>query len=271
MKKHLLLILLFVTTVCNANHKIKLYLEKKDNTTINVYVDNDEFCPMSVKINFELINLKAREENNHIYIVDAHTKKQLITTLKVVKKEKPYKFSYTYWTNYGNYYNDKYDINYQYNLPYKSSKKFRVYQGYNGSFSHQNENALDFTMPVGTEIMAIREGIVIKVIDSNNINCERRECMKYNNSIIIYHSDGTFAEYAHIKQNGSKVKIGNKVAKGQLIGYSGNVGWSTGPHLHLVVFKQKLDKRETLKTKFKIGNGTKIEYLIEKKRYSRKY
>lgn len=91
------------------------------------------------------------------------------------------------------------------------------------------------------------------------------------NLIIIYHPDGTFAEYAHIKQNGSIVNIGDKVNQGEIIGYSGNVGWSTGPHLHLVVFLQKLNKRETLKTKFKTGNGDIIEYLGEKKEYIRNY
>ena len=126
-------------------------------------------------------------------------------------------------------------------------------------------------MPIGTELMAVREGVVVKVIDKNSKNCGKEECKKYNNLIIIYHPDGTFAEYTHIKQNGSKVKVGDKVSKGQLIGYSGNIGWSTGPHLHLVVFNQNLKNRKTLKTKFKIGDGSIIEYLAEKEEYSRNY
>ena len=169
------------------------------------------------------------------------------------------------------FYKTDYDKNYIYALPYPISNKFKIDQAYNGKLSHQNENSLDFTMPVGTNITAVRDGIIIKVVDENNKNCGTQACKKYNNFILIYHPDGTFAEYSHIKQNGSKVKVGEKVLKGQTIAYSGNTGWSTGPHLHLVIFQQKLMERKTLQTQFMTGNGEKVEYLMEKKEYSKNY
>jgi len=270
MKNYLLLTFFLITTIVKAENNIKVYYEKTDNG-YNIYADNNEFCPSSIKIKFSVTNLNINGGNNNIYIVNPKQKKQLLTSLKVSIKGRAYKLSYKYWTNYGNHNDNEYDESYEYNLPFKTSSRFKLYQGYNGSFSHRNQNALDFTMPVGTEINAIRGGIVIRVIDKNNKNCEKEECKKYNNFIIIYHKDGTFAEYTHIKKNGSKVKIGEQISKGQLIGYSGNVGWSTGPHLHLVVFKQKLKKRETIKTKFLTENGKKTEYLVEKNEYSRNY
>ena len=270
MKNYILLIFLFTTTACMAEHKVKTYFEKTDNG-YNIYADNSEVCPVSIRIEFKVKNLRIEGGNNRVYVVEPLKKKQLLTSLKTIKKGKPYSLSFNSLTNYGNHNKNSYDRNYAYNLPYKSSNTFKIDQGYNGAFSHNNENSLDFKMPIGTELMAIREGIVVKVVDNNNKNCARKECEQYNNLIMIYHPDGTFAEYAHIKQEGSVVKVGDKVSKGQLIGYSGNVGWSTGPHLHLVVFKQKLKERETLKTKFKTEDGTKNQYLIEKQEYTRNY
>ncbi|MDB9990051.1 M23 family metallopeptidase [Flavobacteriales bacterium] len=270
MKNYLLLTFILITSLCKAEHKVKIYYEQIENG-YNIYADNDEFCPVSVKVDFNVTNLNINGGNNNVYVVNAKGKKQLLTSLKVSKNGKAYKFSFKYWTNYGKHNNKEYDNDYIYDLPFKTSNQFKIYQGYNGTFSHQNENSLDFTMPVGTELTAVREGVVIKVIEKNKKNCGKEECKKYNNLIIIYHPDGTFAEYAHVKHNGSKVKVGDKISKGQLIGYSGNVGWSTGPHLHLVVFNQNLENRETLKTKFKTGDGNTSEYLSEKKVYSRNY
>lgn len=264
-----LIAFLFLTSICKAEIKIKLYYEQTNNG-YKVFVDNDEFCPISVNLNFTVTNLLIEGGNNKIYVVDAKKNKQLITTLTMINDNKPYKMSYQYKSNYGSVLIAKFDENYIYDLPFKSNENYLVNQGYNGTFSHQNENSLDFLMPVGTEITAVREGIVINVIDSNNKNCPTKDCIKFNNVVLIYHSDNTFSEYAHLKFKGAKVKIGDTVSKGQVIGYSGNVGWSSGAHLHLVIFKQGIEKRETLKTKFKIEEGV-IEFLIENKNYLRKY
>ncbi len=74
------------------------------------------------------------------------------------------KFSYKYKTALGDITIKKYDTSFAYDLPFQKGKLFRVYQGYNGVFSHQNEKAIDFTMPEGTEILAAREGMVVQIV-----------------------------------------------------------------------------------------------------------
>jgi murein DD-endopeptidase MepM/ murein hydrolase activator NlpD len=146
-----------------------------------------------------------------------------------------------------------------------------VFQGYNGSFSHQNEKALDFTMPEGTEVVAAREGVVIKVLQDNTESCPREECKKFNNYVSVYHSDGTFGIYNHIKYMGSLVKVGDTVKKGDHIALSGNTGFTSGPHLHFVCYIPGVPMPTTVATFFRTDNGSKKELLVEKKTYLKNY
>ena len=54
----------------------------------------------------------------------------------------------------------------------------------------------------------------------------------YGNCVIIRHSDGTRAIYGHLKYGSIKVKEGQTVKQGQVVGQIGDSGLSTGPHLH---------------------------------------
>lgn len=253
-----------------AQVNLKVYYEETDNG-FQVLADNGEYCPVSIDIQFKLTNLKSTEDKDKIFVVPAQTKGHILTNLEIVNPRKGYKFNFGTRYNYGDHTQTEYDTEFGYYLPFKKGEAFPIFQGYNGRFSHLNENALDFTMPVGTEIYAARGGIVTNIVEKNNKNCAKPSCAEFNNYITIYHEDGTFAEYTHIKKNGAKVKVGDKVEIGQHIGYSGNVGYSSGPHLHFIVYLMRLQDRETLETKFLVGDGSIGELLQEKNTYQRDY
>ena len=236
---------------------------KKIENGYDIVASNENIYPVSIKYTFKLTNLTPSTKET-IFVIPANSKDFKVLSLKQTRKGKPYTFTFTTLYNQGDHFKKDYDKDYEYYLPLKKGDSFKLYQGYNGSFSHTNENALDFTMPVGTEIYAAREGIVTNVTEHNDKTCGKPKCIEFNNLIRIYHSDGTFAEYTHIKKDGALVNVGEKVEKGQHIGYSGNVGFSTGPHLHFVVYFQRLEKMETVKTKFLIGDGKLEDNLIEK-------
>lgn len=59
----------------------------------------------------------------------------------------------------------------------------------------------------------------------------------YGNRITINHNNGYWTTYAHLSRYAAGVTVGSTVARGQIIGYVGSTGWSTGPHLHFEVWK----------------------------------
>lgn len=131
------------------------------------------------------------------------------------------------------------DDDHLYSLPYSSGRSYRVIQGYGSRFSHTGleEFAIDLDMPVGTPVHAARAGVVARVQESHTKGCWQDGCGRYANFIVILHSDGTTGEYYHLKKNGALVEVGDSVAQGQKIGYSGNTGHSTMPHLHFAVYR----------------------------------
>ncbi len=267
MKKFILVLFLGIVGKALGQIDAKIYYEKTENG-YSVYGDNHELCEVSIELNFTLVNLESDIGAKKIIVLPAQSQKIKVASLTVINSKSMYKFSYTTLMNWGNHYLDKYDIDYVYQLPFQAGEKYKIGQGYNGNFSHQNQNALDFTMPVGTLITAARGGTVVAVTQKHYKTCAQKSCAEFNNYITIQHSDGTFAEYTHIKQNGALVKKGDKVTMGQPLAKSGNVGWSNGPHLHFVVYIQRLTQRETLKTKFQTLNGV-ISQLEEKVIYER--
>ena len=86
-------------------------------------------------------------------------------------------------------------------------------------------NGMDFTAPPGTPIYATGDGTVTKVGLGSG----------YGKMVIIEHGFGYKTYYAHMSKYNTKV--GRKVKRGEIIGYVGNTGLSSGPHLHYEVWK----------------------------------
>lgn len=85
---------------------------------------------------------------------------------------------------------------------------------------------LDFSAPVGTEVYATGDGVVEEIEDI---------AWGYGKNIVINHGFGYKTRYAHL--SAFKVKVGQKISRGQVIGLVGNTGKSTGAHLHYEVEK----------------------------------
>jgi hypothetical protein len=123
------------------------------------------------------------------------------------------------------------------NTPLTPGFEATVVQGQNGDFSHfgSSRHAVDFEVPEGTSVTAALPGIVIQVFEESDTGCDDVSCADLGNHIILDHGDGTKSLYWHLLHEGVHVEVGEQVAQGQVIGLSGNTGFSTDPHLHFAV------------------------------------
>jgi len=99
-------------------------------------------------------------------------------------------------------------------------------------------------MLIGTKIVAIRSGIVVKVIESfEDLESGTVDHVDEVNIINIKHDDGSEAQYVYLTLNGALKNEGDSVVQGEIIVLGGNTGKTTGPHLHFQVI-QPLTKCE---------------------------
>jgi len=133
----------------------------------------------------------------------------------------------------------EFDLDHRYRVPLATDQPVSIGQGFGGAFSHDalhSRYAIDFALPVGTDVHAARGGTVMDVeryFHRAGNNPERDGPRA--NYVRILHDDGSMAVYAHLDYNAVLVRPGERVEAGQIIGRSGNTGFSTGPHLHFAV------------------------------------
>lgn len=269
MRVFLLLIFLCLSAASQAQGNLKISVRKEGGNTV-FYADNEEWCPVSVQLKLETENFEIDGFGDGIFVVPAGAGRYRLFGLTRMEKGKT-SYSYTYKAVFGDVRQVSWDRNYLYDLPYSEGRRVRVEQGYNRWFSHRNENSLDFNLPEGSEVRAARAGTVVAVVQEYSQSCLREECKKMVNHILVYHDDGTLADYSHLQYQGARVTVGDRVATGQLLGISGHTGYTRGPHLHFSVFLPGFASRRTLTTRFRINKGDQTGYLREGLSYLKKY
>lgn len=98
------------------------------------------------------------------------------------------------------------------------------------AYNGKGHNGIDFRASVGTNIKSALSGTIEGIGNTDTVP----GCYSYGKWILVRHDNGLSTLYAHLSL--IKVTVGQRVSTGEVIGYSGNTGYSTGPHLHFGVY-----------------------------------
>jgi len=115
------------------------------------------------------------------------------------------------------------------------SVRITQYFGYtkfalSGAYSGNAHNGVDFGAPVGTKIYAPLTGTIRNVGNTDLVP----GCYSWGQWLLIDHPNGLSSMFAHL--SATAVQPGQKVKTGDVVGYVGNTGYSTGPHLHYTLY-----------------------------------
>jgi murein DD-endopeptidase MepM/ murein hydrolase activator NlpD len=152
-----------------------------------------------------------------------------------------------------------------YRLPFARAKSFFVSQAYPDQQTHgdpASHYAIDFVMPVGSDVYAARGGVVMEVASQyfrSGTQLERDGPRA--NIVRILHDDGTFGLYAHLNWGAIRVVPGQRVETGEYIADSGNTGFSTGPHLHFAVQRNAGGRLVSVPVEFLGAGGAAVSVM----------
>lgn len=99
-----------------------------------------------------------------------------------------------------------------------------------GAYKGNGHNGVDFRASSGTKVKTSLTGTVVAVGNTDEV----KGCYSYGKYVLVKHNNGLSTLYAHLSF--VSVSEGDNVITGDTIGYSGNTGYSTGPHLHFTVY-----------------------------------
>lgn len=104
-------------------------------------------------------------------------------------------------------------------------------------YKGKEHKGIDLVGPNSTfdYIVAHSDGTVVAVVSNINYNTSKSGKRTYGNYVKIKHDNGMYTIYAHLKYGSVAVKNGDRVSRGQVLGYMGNTGYAFGAHLHFEV------------------------------------
>ena len=230
--------------------------------TIEFTAHNEFHAPIEVRLEFtEIAGVSYPDPDQILRFVINPRSDQLLLTLDVLESvdipNVEYLFEYMAGDPTAVHQPDT-----NYRIPFSLGQYFPITQAYPDTMTHKtidSMHAVDIAMPIGTDILAARDGVVFDIAADNfrgGLNLSRDG--QAANIVRILHDDGTFSLYAHLNWNSIRVKPGDRVRAGQYIADSGNTGFTSGPHLHFAVQRNAGLSVQSLPVVFRGANSAPV-------------
>ena len=131
---------------------------------------------------------------------------------------------------------EKSKYTYSYPFPPETKVEEIIKDPPEGTHTGPFKGAVDFVVPLGTDVLVSRDGFVIEVIDKHKKFGPSEKSRGHLNYITVQ-CGSEFFQVAHLAKGSAKVKKGDFVLSGQKIAETGNSGQMDRPHLHFFVYK----------------------------------
>lgn len=222
-------------------------------------------APISVQISLTSTDNVTTNPSFPVLAVIRANSDTPVATIRAANPGRALRFSTQTRFHPGNFH-AQHDPGTRYRLPFEDGHSFVISQAPGGPMATHNtpdsEQAVDFTMPENTPVLAARAGTVIAAEGGNRYGGKDSSLLGMANHVRILHADDTIATYAHLAPNGVLVGVGQRVEAGSLIGHAGSTGFSSGPHLHFAVHQllRKSDSFGSISVpiRFYVGNPAYI-------------
>ena len=227
------------SAAAHPNYPFTVDFDREPNGQV-LFARNDGPAAVSVLLKLTAAeNVATDTPMPAVAVVAPHSRRRLVRVSQENRRQ-GWRFQYGWSWRLGDY-TATHNSYAAYRVPWMDGRAFRIGQAPGGRITTHdkpwNRHAIDVAMPEGTPILAARAGVVVEVAQDFSEGGKEESFANKANVVRVMHDDGTLAEYVHLMHGGSAVRAGDKVAAGKLIGYSGNTGFSSAPHLHFAVLR----------------------------------
>jgi len=237
---------------------LSIHLEQT-RRSVGFLGENDCHAPLFVELSFPTLQNVGTSQPLPLQAVLPPKSQRALLTLQAIDPRRAWSYRWATLVFVG-VSPPQPDPAYRYAFPFGGSQPRRLVQGVDGALTHNGIHrfAFDFDMPIGTPVLAARDGTVLRVTDGFGEGRFEPRYRDRSNTVFVLHSDGSIADYGHLSA-GIPVAEGARVEAGDLLGLSGNSGYTQGPHLHFSVRTQRPGAEgETVEIRF-LGDVLPVE------------